>query len=130
MLFNLIQGEISIDQFITRVNCEANGIKYYCKDDMLERGIHPSYFNNLAKTEQYLLAVHGADNLIEIPPDSITYQGGRPRLTEDEIVSNPELVKKNKVQLNKMYLDDQKKNHWRCKQRCLKSFYTIIDKKL
>ena len=35
IMFKLINGESTLDQFIVKVACEAGGIKYLCKDDLL-----------------------------------------------------------------------------------------------
>lgn len=39
LLLKLINNEITLDQFITRLNCIEQSIKYYCKDDLLQMGI-------------------------------------------------------------------------------------------
>lgn len=36
IMFKLINGEITLDQFIVKVACDAGGIKYYCKDDLIQ----------------------------------------------------------------------------------------------
>lgn len=73
---------------------------------MLERGISPRYFQNLDQTTKHLLAVHNAKSLNEIPPESITHQGGRRKLENEEIMNNIDLIKKNQAQLNKICIDD------------------------
>ena len=47
VLFRLIRKQITFDQFITRVICDSQGVVYYCKDDLLDKGLSPEYFENL-----------------------------------------------------------------------------------
>jgi len=46
ILFQLIKKEITFDQYVTRVMCETKGVEYFCKDDLLAKGVSPHYFQD------------------------------------------------------------------------------------
>ena len=46
ILFALIKREITFDQYVTRVMCETKDVEYFCKDDLLAKGVSPYYFEN------------------------------------------------------------------------------------
>lgn len=93
VLFKLISKQITFDQFITRVNCDTKGVKYYCKDDLLEKGINPEFFENVGDIGDYLKAVHGVESLEQIKPEDITNQCGSLRLEEMDTLSDPKYKK-------------------------------------
>lgn len=84
---------MTFDQFVTRVHCDTKGVKYQCKDDLLAKGVSKRYFEN--QDDRYLLAAHGGVSLSDIPPDSITYQCGRPKIDAEAILDNLEYMKLN-----------------------------------
>jgi hypothetical protein len=63
ILFKLIRGNITFDQFTTRVICETQNVKYYCKEDLLQKGINPKFFENVGSIKKYMLAAHGKTSI-------------------------------------------------------------------
>lgn len=45
VLFKLINRELTLDQFAVRVTCDAGGIQYQCKDDLIRNmGVPAEFF--------------------------------------------------------------------------------------
>lgn len=62
ILFRLINGLLTLDQFIVRVTCETKGIKYFCKDDLIKTmGVSPHFFEDLGAFDQYMDYLKEAD---------------------------------------------------------------------
>jgi hypothetical protein len=46
ILFNLINGVFTFDQFLVRVNCMRDAVTYSCKDDLIrKKGVSLHYFD-------------------------------------------------------------------------------------
>jgi hypothetical protein len=58
-------------------------VKYFCKEDLLERGISPHFFENVGSIKKYLLAAHGKTSIEQIEADDITFQCGQNKSVQD-----------------------------------------------
>jgi hypothetical protein len=38
-------------------------VKYFCKEDLLEKGIMPHFFENVGAIKKFLLAAHGKNSI-------------------------------------------------------------------
>jgi hypothetical protein len=125
-LFKLIRGEISFDQFTTRTICETRGVKYFCVEDLLEKGISPHFFQNVGSVKKYLLAQHGVKRIEDIKVEDITFQCGQNKTVEDYF-DDPAFDHVSTPAIQKLILDDKQQHKWKCNQRCVKSNFTIIN---
>lgn len=59
-VFKLINKDITFDQFIVRINCDAKGVQYSCKDDLIDRGVSQRYFEDatLERVGAYMKSMH------------------------------------------------------------------------
>jgi hypothetical protein len=66
---------------VVRVDCDTKGVKYVCKDDLVnEKGIQKRFFDakQIKKTEACLKSLHGVRTVDQIKPDAIVDMGGPP----------------------------------------------------
>ena len=82
-LFKFIRNELSFDQFTTRAICETRGVKFFCVEDLLQKGISPHYFQNVSSVKKYLLAQHGVERIEDIKVADITYNCGQGKTLDD-----------------------------------------------
>ena len=74
-LLKLVNKEITFDQFVTKHNCDNEGLKYSCKDDLLQKGINPSFFENLDEIEHQMKTIFGVKSIKDIDPDEVANNG-------------------------------------------------------
>jgi len=73
-LFSLINGELTFDQFVVRVNCDTKKVEYSCKDDMIRKhkvSLHYFEEDRCTRKEKELKAIHGVRHMDQITPDQI-----------------------------------------------------------
>ena len=82
-VFKLLNKDITFDQFIVKINCDSKGVHYYCKDDLIDRGVDPKYFDEetLTRVGAYMKSMHQGKDIENIKPDEIANRGGDPPVT-------------------------------------------------
>ena len=74
LLFKLLAREISFDQYVVRVDCDTKGVKYLCKEDLInDKGISKHFFDEeqLKVVEACMKSLHNVKNIDSIKPDAI-----------------------------------------------------------
>ena len=88
LVFKLINGEITFEQFVVRVDCESRGVKYVCRDDLIKDiGISEHFFEegSVRKMEAFLKSLHGVTTLKDIKPETILHMGSPPAANQGRI---------------------------------------------
>ena len=58
LLFKLINGELTFDQFVVRIHCATRGVDYKCKDDLIrDYGVPERFFDPNLKKEHFMQQV-------------------------------------------------------------------------
>lgn len=124
IMFKLINGDITLDQFIVKVACDAGGIKYLCKDDLLDQGISPEFFQEIdfrndvtGVQRQFVEHLKATEGDIAVTP-------------REETGSDVGSARKTVEYHRHKKIVTSDKNRWRTDRRCVKSVFSIVPDEL